>query len=146
MDQRISIVTIGADNLTAMKQFYTDKFSWTIEAQAKDIVFFKLNGLLLGLYGRNDLATFTGQSPDGNGFRPFTMAHMVNTKSEVETIYQQFISRGVRIIKAPSAPPFGGYYFLAADIEGNVWEVAWNPLMTLDKTGNVVAHQNIDNL
>ena len=146
MDQRISIITIGADNLAAMKQFYTEKFGWKIEAQAKDIVFFKLNGLLLGLYGRTDLAIFAGKSPEGNGFRPYTLAYMVNSKDEVENLYNQFTRQEIEIIKKPQTPSFGGYYFLACDIEGNVWEIAWNPFITLDEKGNVHSHKNIDNL
>jgi catechol 2,3-dioxygenase-like lactoylglutathione lyase family enzyme len=146
MEQRISIVTLGVDNLVAMKQFYTEKFGWKIEAQAKDIAFFKLNGLLLGLYGRKDLATFTGKSPEGSGFRPLVIAYMVDSKAEVEELYNQFTSRGIEIVKEPSVPSIGGYYFLISDIEGNVWEIAWNPMMVLDKSGNVVAHTNIDHL
>lgn len=146
MDQRISIITLGADNLEAMKKFYIEKFGWKIEAQAKDIAFFKLNGLLLGLYGRKDLAAFSGKSPEGSGYRPLVIAYMVNSKAEVEDLYNQFKSRGIEIIKEPSTPPIGGYYFLLSDIEGNVWEVAWNPFMVLDETGNVVSHKNIDHL
>jgi predicted enzyme related to lactoylglutathione lyase len=127
MEQRLSIITLGVDNLEAMKKFYTEKFGWVIEAQAKDIAFFKLNGLLFGLYGRKDLAAF-------------------NSKEEVQGIYKDFLKRGIKIIKAPQEPPFGGYYFLATDPEENVWEVSLNPFMQLDEKGNVLSHQNIDNL
>ena len=146
MERRLSIVTIGVNSLPAMKEFYTKKFGWEIEARAKDIIFFKLNGLLLGLYGRKDLANFTGRSPEESGFGPYTMAYMVNSKDEVENLYRQFMSGGIEIIKEPQAPSFGGYYFLATDIEGNIWEIAWNPFITLDENGNVTSHKNIDNL
>jgi len=146
MEQRLSIITIGADDLIAMKQFYIEKFGWTIEAQAKDIVFFKLNGFLLGIYGRKDLAAFVGTSAEGSGFRPYTLAYMLNSRSEVESMFQQFKSNGVKIIKAPEEPPFGGYYFLLADIEGNIWEIAHNTFLTFDDKGNVTSHKNIDNL
>lgn len=145
MDQRISIITLGVDNLEAMKQFYIEKLGWHLEAQAKHIAFFKLNGLLLSIYGREDLARFTGKSSEGNGFRPFMFAYMVNSKEEVEDLYNRFTSQDIEIIMKPKVPSFGGYYFLFADIEGNVWEIAWNPLMVLDKTGNVTSHLNIDN-
>jgi uncharacterized protein len=146
MEQRLSIITLGVDNLEAMKKFYTEKFGWTIEAQAKDIAFFKLNGLLFGLYGRKDLASFQGQSPEDSGFKPYTLSYMVSSKEEVQRIYKDFLQRGIKIIKEPEEPSFGGYYFLAADPENNVWEVALNPFMQLDEKGNVLSHQNIDNL
>ena len=146
MEQRLSIITLGVDNLEAMKSFYTEKFGWSIEAQAKNIAFFKLNGLLLGLYGRKDLAAFTGQWTEGSGFRPFILSYMVASKEKVLQLYEQFLQRGIRVIKEPEQPPFGGYYFLASDIEGNVWEIALNPFMDFDDLGNVLSHQNIDNL
>lgn len=146
MDQRLSIITLGADNLAVMKQFYVEKFGWKLEAAAKDIAFFRLNGLLLGIYGRKDMAAWIGTSPEGNGFRPYAFAYMVGSKTEVEDIYKEFISKDIKITKEPSEPPFGGYYFLISDIEGNVWEIGYNPLMTLDKKGNVTSHKNIDNL
>ena len=146
MDQRISIITIGANDLAAKKKFYSEKFGWKIEAQAKDIVFFKLNGLLLGIYGREDLAKFQGKSPQPEGFRPYSLSYMVNSEQEVNTLYQEFLSKDIKIISTPWSPSFGGYYFFAEDIEGNVWEVALNPFMKLDMHGNVLSHQNIDNL
>jgi catechol 2,3-dioxygenase-like lactoylglutathione lyase family enzyme len=146
MEQRMSIITLGADNLQELKKFYVEKFQWKIEAEAKDIVFFKLNGLLLGLYGKKDLAAFVGSPPEGSGFRAFTLAYMVQSKAEVEKLYNELKSRGVRIVKEPEVPPIGGYYFLFADREGNIWEIAYNTFMTLDEKGNVTAHKNIDNL
>lgn len=146
MDQRISIITLGVEDLGAMKKFYTEKFGWTIEAQAKDIVFFKLNGLLLGLYGRENMAAAQGKSPKGEGFRPLVIAYMVNDEQTVNEMYKDFKAKGIATLTKPEAPFFGGLFFLAEDIEGNVWEIASNPLMTLDKNGNVTSHKNIDNL
>ncbi len=48
MNQRLSIITIGTDSLQAMRNFYIQKFGWKPVAENKDIVFFKLNGFLLG--------------------------------------------------------------------------------------------------
>ena len=48
MEQRLTIVTVGVDYLAAMRDFYVDKFGWKPEAENKDIVFFKLGGVLLG--------------------------------------------------------------------------------------------------
>jgi catechol 2,3-dioxygenase-like lactoylglutathione lyase family enzyme len=147
MEQRMSIITLGADNLQELKKFYVEKFQWKIEAEAKDIVFFKLNGLLLGLYGKKDLAAFVGSTTEkGSGFRAFTLAYMVQSKAEVEKLYNELKFRGVRIVKEPEVPPIGGYYFLLADSEGNIWEIAYNTFMILDEKGNVIAHKNIDTL
>lgn len=36
MQQRISIMTLGVDDLAAMRDFYVDKFGWTPVAENKD--------------------------------------------------------------------------------------------------------------
>ncbi|MBW8523856.1 VOC family protein [Chryseobacterium chendengshani] len=146
MKQRASIIMIGVDNLEAMKQFYIEKFEWQIEAQASDIIFFKLNGFLFGLYGRKNLANFVGTTGERSGFKPYLLAYMVSSKLIVKQLYKQLKTRGVQIIGEPEESSFGGYYFLIADVEENVWEIAYNPFIKLDKKGNVVAHQNIDKL
>jgi catechol 2,3-dioxygenase-like lactoylglutathione lyase family enzyme len=146
MEQRLSIITIGADSLQAMRNFYVEKFGWKPVAENKDIIFFKLNGFLFGLYGRKELAAFCNTSPEGSSFRPLTLAYMVDSKQAVEELYNTVKSRGIRIVKEPEVPPIGGYYFLMADVEGNIWEVAYNLLMPLDENGNVITHKSIDHL
>lgn len=146
MEQRLSIITIGCDSLQAMRKFYVEKFGWSPVAENKDIIFFKLNGFLFGLFGRNELAQFTNTTPEGSGFRPFTMAYMVDSDEKVEELYSEMKNKGVKIIQVPKVPPFGGLYFIMADVEGNVWEVSKNPFMPLDEKGNVVTHKPIDNI
>jgi hypothetical protein len=66
MEQRLSIITIGCDNLQSMKKFYEEKFGWHPVAENKDILFFKLNGFLFGLYGRSR----SGRQYLGNSLQP----------------------------------------------------------------------------
>lgn len=144
MDQRLSIITIGADSLQAMRQFYIEKFGWKPVAENKNIIFFKLNGFLFGLFGRKELAAFAETTPGGSGFRSLTLAYMVNSKEEVEELYKQLKGKGVSIVKEPSVPSIGGYYFLVRDIEGNIWEIAYNLFIPIDEKGNVITHKPID--
>src|SRR5579863_8537796 len=120
MRQRLSIITIGVDSLQAMRNFYVEKFGWKPVAENHEIVFFKLNGFLFGLYPAKKLADFANTSPEKTGFRPFTLAYMVDSKQKVIDLYNIMKGRGVKIIKEPQVPPIGGYYFLMADMEGNV--------------------------
>lgn len=143
LDPRLSIITIGVDSLQAMRNFYIEKFGWKPVAENQEIVFFKLNGFLFGLYPAKKLADFTVTPPERTGFRPFTLAYMVDSKQKVVDLYNLMKARGVKIIKEPQVPPIGGYYFLMADLEGNLWEVAYNLFMPLDKNGNVITHKHI---
>jgi hypothetical protein len=145
MEQRISVLTIGADDLNAMKEFYGKTLGWKLVAENKDIVFYKLNGFFLSICDRKMLADFIGVSPAGNGFRAVTVEYNVKTKEEVLTLYAQLKDK-VNILKEPTAPPFGGLFFYFTDIEGNILEVAFNPFITLDINNNAVDHKPVGHL
>lgn len=109
-------------------------------------MFFKLNGFLFSLFNRKQLAEGTGVSPEGSGFRAMTLAYVVNSREEVDDLYEKFKERGIHILKSPVNVPFGAYYFSFCDPEKNIFEVTYNPYIPLDDDGNVVTHKNIDKL
>jgi len=145
MEQRISVLTIGADDLNAMKAFYGEVLGWTTVAENKEIAFYKLNGFLLSICDRKTLAKFIGIDHKGNGFRSVTIGHNVDSKEEVSKLYDQLKSK-VKILKEPTEPPFGGLFFYFSDIEGNIIEVAYNSFITLDKDKNATDHKQIGHL
>jgi predicted enzyme related to lactoylglutathione lyase len=145
MEQRISVLTIGADDLSAMKVFYGQVLGWETVAENKDIAFYKLNGFLLSICDRKTLADFIGVDPNGQGFRSVTIGYNVNSKEEVLKLYDQLKDK-VKILKEPTEPPFGGLFFYFTDIEGNIIEVAQNSFITLDKDKNAIDHKPIDHL
>ncbi len=143
--QRISVLTIGVDDINAMKKFYGQVLGWTAIAQNRDIAFFKLNGFLLSICDRKILADFIGVDPKVQGFRSVTIGYNVDNKEEVLEIYD-LLKDKVKILKEPTEPPFGGLFFYFADIEGNIIEVAHNPLIILDKGKNAIDHKPIGHL
>ncbi len=145
MEQRISVLTIGANDLSAMKIFYGQILGWKTVAENKDIVFYQLNGLLLSICDRKILADFIGVDPKGQGFRSITIGHNVDTKEEVLKLYDRLKDK-VKILKEPTEPPFGGLFFYFTDIEGNIIEIAQNPFITLDNNKNAIGHRPIDSL
>ncbi|WP_162817788.1 hypothetical protein U0035_11540 [Niabella yanshanensis] len=54
MEQRISVLTIGAEDVNAMKCFYGQVLGWTAVVENKDIVFYKLNGFLLSICNKKN--------------------------------------------------------------------------------------------
>lgn len=145
MDQRISVLTLGAHDLKSMKEFYEQTLGWKTVAETNDIAFYQLNGLLLSICDKKILGDFIGIDVDGKGFRSVTLGYNVQTKEEVLELYHQ-LKEKVKIIKEPIEPPFGGLFFYFTDIEGNIIEVAYNPFITLDKNNNVIEHKSIDHL
>jgi len=146
MEQRISVLSIGADDLTAMRNFYEETLEWKPVAENKDIVFYKMNGFLFSIGKRKDLANFIGVNPDGIGFRGVTFGYNVSTEIEVRELYKQLKTKGVKILNEPTAPPFGGLFFYFEDIEGNILEIACNTFVSLDKENNAVDHKPINHL
>lgn len=145
MEQRISVLTLGADNLEAMKSFYGQVLGWTTVTENKDIAFYKLNGFLLSICDRKMLAEFIGVDSRGQGFRSVTIGYNVESKEEVLELYEQLKDK-VKILKEPTEPPFGGLFFYFTDIEGNIIEVAYNSFVTVDKFKNAIGHKPIDHL
>jgi hypothetical protein len=146
MEQRLSVITLGTDDLVAMKNFYAQKLGWKPVAENKDIVFYKLNGFLFSLFDRNSLATGAGVPATGNGFRSLTLSYNVDSKQAVEELFEELKAKGVKMLTEPQNTPFGGYFFCFADVEENVLEVAYNPYILLDESGNTITHKNIDHL
>jgi uncharacterized protein len=146
MEQRMSVITIGADNLPAMRKFYEESFDWKPVAVNKDIVFYKLNGFLFSIAKRSDLAKVIGIDAQGSGFRAVTFGYNVNTEEEVRKLYSELTKKGLKMLTEPASPPFGGLFFYFEDIEGNILEVAYNPYVPMDDDNNVIDHKSIDHL
>lgn len=145
MEPRISVLTIGAHDQPLLRSFYEKVLGWQPIAANEDIVFFKLNGLLLSICNKEMLAEFIGVDAKGNGFRSVTIGYNVATKAEVLNWYEQLKNK-VQILKQPTEPPFGGLFFYFADPEENILEVAFNPFITLDEQLNAVSHLPINHL
>lgn len=146
MEQRFSVLTIGAYDLEAMRKFYEETFNWMPLVKNKDIVFYQMNGFLLSIGKRKDLAAFIGIPSEGNGFRGVTFGYNVPTEAEVQALYHKLKDKGVKLLSEPTKPPFGRLFFYFEDIEHNVLEIAFNPYVTLDEKHDVIDHQSIDNL
>ena len=146
MEQRLSILTLGVDDLAAMRNFYVEKFGWTPVAENKNIVFFKLNGALLSFFEKEDLAQDAQVEPAAVGSKPFSLAHIVETEEEVDELFALLESKGVEIVKRPERTFFGAYGGYVVDVEGNLWDIACNPYIELDEWGDIVTHKDIKHL
>lgn len=138
MQQSISFITLGVKDLEKMKQFYQKDFGWTPIKDSAKIVFFQLNGIILGLFPEDELAKDAGIKNDGHGFKRFTLAINVANEQKVDQLFSEFKQKKVKIIKPPEKVFWGGYSGYIADIENNLWEIVYNPFIQLDDYGNVI--------
>lgn len=138
MEQRLTIVGLGVADLSVSETFYTQTLGWTKTSDSNaDIVFLQLNGILLSLYPRDKLAEDAEVSPEGSGFKGFTLAYVARSIEEVDRIFAELKAKGVQIVKAPQKVFWGGYSGYIADPDDNLWEIAYNPYLALDENGNV---------
>lgn len=134
MKPRISVITLGVDNLERAVAFYRDGLGLQTpgiigqEYEHGAVAFFDLeSGVKLALWARADLAHDSTLSTSPPSPTDFSLGHNVRTKDEVEQVMAQATSAGAQIVK-PAAPTFyGGYAGYFQDLDGHLWEVVWNP-------------------
>ncbi|MDG1728455.1 MAG: VOC family protein [Algibacter sp.] len=137
MEQRLTIVTLGVNDLKIASDFYENKFGWKkTKSSNEHIVFFQLNGILLSLYPRKKLADDANVSVEGSGFEGLTLAYNTRTKEDVDELIETLENKGVKIVKRPEDAVWGGYSSYVADMDDNLWEIAFNPFLSLDENGN----------
>jgi hypothetical protein len=139
MEQRLTIITLGVNDLKKSTEFYEKAFGWTKGPSSNDsITFFRLNGMMISLFGREELAHDATVPAEGSGFRNFTLAHNARSEAEVDSLINDLRKKGVKVVKEPGKVFWGGYSSYISDPDGNLWEIAYNPYLELDAIGNVV--------
>ena len=129
MKPKLSLITLGVTDLDRSRHFYEAlgwaPQDWTPESK---VVFFELNGVMLSLFGREDLAEDIGVNATRSpGFSSITLAHNEPSIVDVDRAFSEFISAGATAVKTPQATAWGGYSGYVADPDGHLWEVAFNP-------------------
>ena len=131
---RVSLITLGVDDLDRARKFY-EALGWVPAQVAPSIVFFQLDGLALGLFGRRDLAEDQGRAGMPLGTGAMTLAQNFHDRAAVDAAYALALSAGASPLKTPEEVFWGGYSGYYADPDGHVWEVAHNPFAMLDDAG-----------
>ena len=121
------MITLGVRDLAASVRFYETGLGLPRMESPPEVAFFTLNGTWLGLYNRDALAADAGVSADGSGYESFSLAHNVESESEVDEIIQQAVAAGAILVKKPAKVFWGGYSGYFSDPDGHLWEIAHNP-------------------
>jgi len=134
MKPRITLITLGVDHLEQAVAFYRDGLGWATEGivgtefEHGAVAFFDLEGgLKLGLWPRASLAHDSGVPQGSLNSTEFSLAHNVASKEEVHAVMAQALGAGARLVKPAADTFYGGYAGYFADLDGHLWEVAFNP-------------------
>jgi predicted lactoylglutathione lyase len=138
MDQRVSLLTLGVDDVTRARQFY-EALGWEGQ-QVEDTAFFQAGGMAVVLWGRAALADDAGvpDAGDDNDFRRVAIAQNVRTRDEVDAVLEAAARAGATITSPAAETFYGGYAGYFADPDGHLWEIAHNPGFTLLDDGSLV--------
>jgi uncharacterized protein len=138
MEPRMTLVTLGVDDLERALRFYRDGLGLQTEGivgtqfEHGAVAFFDLQaGLKLALWPRASIAHDTGLARSAPSATDLTLGHNVASKAEVDAVMAQAKQAGAQIVKPAHDTFYGGYAGYFQDPDGHVWEVAWNPAWTL---------------
>jgi len=134
MEPRISIITIGVDDLERAVRFYRDGLGFPTrgivgtEYEHGMVAFLDLvNGQKLALWARKDLAHEAKVSLGPRSATEFSLGHLVRSKAEVDALIDQATRAGAVVTDPPHDAFWGGYSGSFQDPDGHLWEIAWNP-------------------
>jgi len=134
MRPRLTVLTLGVDDLDRAVKFYRDGLGWRTEGivgqefEHGAVAFFDLHGgLRLAVWPRAPIAHDTGLPRRAANQTEITLGYNVNKRDEVDAVMAEAKRAGARIVKPASETFWGGYAGYFQDPDGHVWEVVWNP-------------------
>ena len=134
MKSRISVLTLGVDDVERSMKFYRDGLGLSTKGitgqqyEHGTVAFFDLEaGFKLALFSRADLALDARMKQTGRSPADFSIGHNVRTPEEVDAVMQQAQACGAVIVKQAAATFWGGYAGYFQDPDGHLWEAIWNP-------------------
>lgn len=138
MKPRISVLTLGVDDLERAVRFYRDGLGLATEGiigtefEYGAVAFLDLQpGLRLALWPRRSIAHDSGVPLTPPSATEVTIGHNVNSREEVDATMSEAARAGATIVKQAHKTFWGGYSGYFADPDGHLWEVVWNPQLTV---------------
>lgn len=134
MKPRITVITVGVDDLERSVRFYEDGLGLPTEGiigkefEYGAVAFFDLQaGLKLALWPRKSLARDSGLAVAQPSATELSLGHNVSSKAEVDAVMAQARDAGATIVKPAQDTFWGGYAGYFQDPDQHLWEVVWNP-------------------
>ena len=145
MKPRISIITLGVNDLEKSLAFYRDglglqtngiigtEFKGDETHPSGAVVMFELqNGVILALYPRTELAKDAKEPIGVSSPTELSIGHLVQNKEEVDSLMKRAESAGATVTGKPHERPWGIYSGYFKDLDDHLWEIIWNPQMLPD--------------
>lgn len=138
MKPRITVLTLGVDDLERSLSFYRDGLGLSTEGiigkefEHGAVAFFDLqNGLKLAIWPRSSISLDSGLLQSNHSATEFTIGHNVSSIAEVDEVMAQAKNAGANIVKPAHDTFWGGYAGYFQDPDQHMWEVVWNSQWSL---------------
>ena len=138
MKPRITVITLGVDDMKKSLVFYRDGLGLPTEGivgtefEHGAVAFFDLQpGLKLAIWPRESIAHDASLPTTPHSPTEFTIGHNVGKKDEVDAVMAQAKRAGAKITKPAGNTFWGGYAGYFQDPDGHLWEIVWNPRMEM---------------
>jgi len=139
MKPRITVITLGVDNLEKSVAFYCDGLGLPTEGiigrefEHGAVAFFDLqSGVKLALWARDNLAYDSGLAKTSPSPTELSLGHNVASVAEVDDVMAQAERAGATIVKPAGDTFWGGYAGYFQDPDGHLWEIVWNPQFAIE--------------
>ena len=146
MDQRLSLVTLGVNDLDRARDFYV-ALGWEPGPSPEHIVFFQTGGMVVALWERSALAVdsgieIEGEDDDtpgsGDGWGGKVLGLNVSSAGEVDEQMESAVAAGAQVLRPACTRFWGGYSGVFTDPDSHVWEIAYNPYWTVAEDGSTL--------
>ncbi|MDX8460784.1 VOC family protein [Mesorhizobium humile] len=134
MKARITVLTLGVDDLEASLKFYRDGLGLPTEGiigrefEHGAVAFFDLaGGLKFAIYERANIAWDAAVPQSGRSPTELTIGHNVGSEAEVDAVMAEAVKAGARVVKPAQKTFWGGYAGYFQDPDDHLWEVVYNP-------------------
>ena len=135
MEQRVSLITLGVNDMQVSATFY-DALGWIRTESPDGVIAFDLIAQTLGLYPKSGLEEELGLEPGSlTGTAAVSLGHNVREKGDVAAILALVEPAGGKVLKPAQDVFWGGHHGYFADPDGHLWEVAHNPFSPLREDG-----------
>jgi len=138
MRQKLNLLTLGVDDFEKSLAFYEKGLGWKKSDKSMDgLALFPLGGIVLALHPRHELAEDTTLQYQPSAFSGLTISYNTRSEKEVDEVLKQVTKLGATIVKPAQKVYWGGYSGYFRDLDGYLFEVAYNPFWELDENDNL---------
>jgi len=123
MKAQINLITIWADDINKMKNFYNQLLGFKISNDLGNYVEFENEGVRFAICLREVMYAYSSEYEKKTGGQAFELAFPCEDPEDVDKSFEWLISKGATPIHQPQNMPWNQRTALFADLEGNIHEI-----------------------